>query len=135
MKYGGICFMYDGEEEITTRVKNHLELVLKQDYEKKISDFEAQKEDLRKNYVARLNEELDEIRLQALEKLDSIKEKEKGKEIVKQIEKLQGTEPKKEKPVEFNIGDNVRIKDNNVFLPGVLSRKKQIVPALSVLWG
>lgn len=33
MKYGGICFMYDGEEEITTRVKNHLELVLKQDYE------------------------------------------------------------------------------------------------------
>ena len=30
---------------------------------------------------------------------------------------------------------NVKIKDNNVFLPGVLSRKKQIVPALSVLWG
>ncbi len=33
MKYGGICFMYDGEEEVITRVKNHLELVLKQDYE------------------------------------------------------------------------------------------------------
>lgn len=30
---------------------------------------------------------------------------------------------------------NVKIKDNTVFLPGVLSRKKQIVPALSVLWG
>ncbi len=30
---------------------------------------------------------------------------------------------------------NVKIKDNNVFLPGVLSRKKQVVPALSVLWG
>ncbi len=30
---------------------------------------------------------------------------------------------------------NVKIRDNNVFLPGVLSRKKQIVPALSVLWG
>jgi len=30
---------------------------------------------------------------------------------------------------------NVRIKDNNVFLPGVLSRKKQVVPALSLLWG
>ena len=30
---------------------------------------------------------------------------------------------------------NVKIKDHTVFLPGVLSRKKQIVPALSVLWG
>jgi manganese-dependent inorganic pyrophosphatase len=30
---------------------------------------------------------------------------------------------------------NVKIKDNTVFLPGVLSRKKQIVPTLSVLWG
>jgi manganese-dependent inorganic pyrophosphatase len=30
---------------------------------------------------------------------------------------------------------NVRIKDHTVFLPGVLSRKKQVVPALSVLWG
>ncbi len=30
---------------------------------------------------------------------------------------------------------NSKIKDNTVFLPGVLSRKKQIVPALSVLWG
>ena len=30
---------------------------------------------------------------------------------------------------------NVKIKDNNVFLPGVLSRKKQVVPALSLLWG
>ena len=30
---------------------------------------------------------------------------------------------------------NVRIKEHTVFLPGVLSRKKQVVPALSVLWG
>lgn len=30
---------------------------------------------------------------------------------------------------------NVKIKDHTVFLPGVLSRKKQIVPALSILWG
>mgnify|MGYP002626327415 CR=1 FL=1 len=30
---------------------------------------------------------------------------------------------------------NVKIKDNTVFLPGVMSRKKQVVPALSVLWG
>ena len=30
---------------------------------------------------------------------------------------------------------NVKIKDHTVFLPGVLSRKKQVVPALSILWG
>ena len=30
---------------------------------------------------------------------------------------------------------NVRMKDQTVFLPGVLSRKKQVVPALSILWG
>lgn len=33
MKYGGICFMYGGDEEILAKVKSHLELVLKQDYE------------------------------------------------------------------------------------------------------
>ncbi len=30
---------------------------------------------------------------------------------------------------------NVRIKEGSVFLPGVISRKKQVVPALSLLWG
>lgn len=30
---------------------------------------------------------------------------------------------------------NVKVVNNSAFLPGVLSRKKQIVPALSVLWG
>ncbi|MBE5803453.1 MAG: putative manganese-dependent inorganic diphosphatase [Clostridiales bacterium] len=32
----------------------------------------------------------------------------------------------------FNVGE---LQDNHVFLPGVVSRKKQIVPALSLLWG
>ena len=32
----------------------------------------------------------------------------------------------------FGVGD---IRDHHVFLPGVVSRKKQIVPALSLLWG
>ena len=53
------------------------------------------------------------------------------------------TDVLKEGTVLLSVGDldtveeafNVRIKDNTVFLPGVLSRKKQIVPALSVLWG
>ena len=30
---------------------------------------------------------------------------------------------------------NVSFKDHAAFLPGVISRKKQIVPALSLLWG
>ena len=43
----------------------------------------------------------------------------------------------------YTVGDldtveeafNAKIKDNTVFLPGVMSRKKQVVPALSLLWG
>ncbi|EJX04602.1 protein containing DHHA2 domain protein [gut metagenome] len=30
---------------------------------------------------------------------------------------------------------NVAPKDNSVFLPGVMSRKKQVIPSLSALWG
>ena len=30
---------------------------------------------------------------------------------------------------------NVEPKDNHVFLPGVMSRKKQIIPMLTALWG
>ena len=32
-------------------------------------------------------------------------------------------------------GFNVQPKDNTVFLPGIMSRKKQIIPMLSALWG
>ena len=53
------------------------------------------------------------------------------------------TDVLKEGTVLLSVGDldtveeafNVKIKDNTVFLPGVLSRKKQVVPALSLLWG
>lgn len=53
------------------------------------------------------------------------------------------TDVLREGTVLLSVGDldtveeafNVRIKDNTVFLPGVLSRKKQVVPALSLLWG
>jgi manganese-dependent inorganic pyrophosphatase len=30
---------------------------------------------------------------------------------------------------------NTRPKDNTVFLPNVMSRKKQVIPMLSALWG
>lgn len=53
------------------------------------------------------------------------------------------TDVLREGTVLLSVGDldtveeafNVKIKDNTVFLPGVLSRKKQVVPALSLLWG
>jgi len=30
---------------------------------------------------------------------------------------------------------NVSPKDNTAFLPGIMSRKKQVIPLLSALWG
>ena len=30
---------------------------------------------------------------------------------------------------------NAKLKDNTIFLPRVMSRKKQVVPMLSALWG
>ncbi len=86
--------------------------LLKQDYEKKIADFDAEKAKLREDYVRKLNDELDEIRLQALEKLDSIQDKKNDVKVVKEIEELRTEEKEVEKPVEFHVNDNVRIKDS-----------------------
>ena len=30
---------------------------------------------------------------------------------------------------------NEKAKDNTMFLPGIMSRKKQVIPTLSALWG
>ena len=35
----------------------------------------------------------------------------------------------------FEHAFRVKLKDNEAFLPGVLSRKKQVVPMLTALWG
>ena len=35
----------------------------------------------------------------------------------------------------FQQAFNVELKDHEAFLPRVMSRKKQIVPMLSALWG
>ena len=35
----------------------------------------------------------------------------------------------------FTQAFNTELHDNEAFLPGVMSRKKQIVPMLSALWG
>ena len=35
----------------------------------------------------------------------------------------------------FNQAFNVELRDSEALLPGVMSRKKQVVPMLSALWG
>ena len=64
------------------------------------------------DFAINLDEELEEIRLEALEKLDSIKDK-KQENVVKQINNLKKETHNVEvkKPETFELGDNVRIKD------------------------
>ena len=85
---------------------------LSEEYDMKISEFENGKEKLRKQFEEQLNARLVEIIDEANEKLDSIKEnKEEGKKIIEEIRDLSVSEIKEEK-VEFAVGDNVRIKEN-----------------------
>ncbi len=91
--------------------KNEYEALHKQ-YQDKLSEFEAEKEKLKADYEKKLNDELSDILSRANEKLDDIKDnKEEAKKIVTQIEELK-TEDTKQEEVEFSVGDNVRIKDN-----------------------
>ena len=84
---------------------------LRNKYEEELKRFEEEKEALRMKYVKELDEFIEQTKEAALEKLDSIKEK-KDTEVVKEIEKLESKIPEKKEKVEFKIGDNVRIKDN-----------------------
>lgn len=85
---------------------------LNKELSSKLEAFELEKEQLKEDYLKKLNEELEEIRLEALMKLESIKDK-KQENVVKQIQDLK----KEHKNVEvkkaevFELGDNVRIKD------------------------
>ena len=98
------------KEELDLQItkNNHLNKELSD----KISSFELEKEKLKQEYLIKLNEELEEIRLEALEKLDSIKDK-KQENVVKQINNLKKETHNVEvkKPETFELGDNVRIKD------------------------
>ena len=74
----------------------------------KIDAFDTEKASMKARYQEELNESLKEIRNKAIEKLESIKEKDN--KTVEEIESLITEE--KEIPVEFNVGDNVRVGDN-----------------------
>ena len=93
------------------------------EYREKIAAFESEKDALRKKYLEELNDYIEEVKLEALEKLDSIKEV-KNKDVVEQINELKPdkveTKKKEERPLQ--VGDNVRIKDNEQI--GVISAIK-----------
>ncbi len=78
-------------------------------YQDKIDDFEKEKAALKEKYLQELRDYVDDVKLQALDKIDSIKEKKR--EVVQEIEDLV-EEPIKEEKTVFQVGDNVRISDN-----------------------
>lgn len=99
------------KEELNQKINENDKLI--KDYNQRIEDFEKEKISLRNKYLDELNEEIEEIRLQALEKLDSIKDV-KQNETVKEIGSLKKKTVNSEnikKTDHFETGDNVRIKD------------------------
>ena len=92
-------------------MEKHLSIA-KKEFEDKLKEFEKEKQSLRDKYLKELNEYIEKIEMEALEKLESIKVPEQ-KEVVKQIAQLADLPVIEEaKEVVFNVGDNVRIKDN-----------------------
>ena len=85
---------------------------LNKEYEDKLKSFEENKEKLKEKYLNELNEYIDSIKDKALEKLESIKETHREDEIIHDFNELYEDKKDEEVSVEFNIGDNVRIKDN-----------------------
>ena len=83
---------------------------LKNEYDSKINEFEKEKEKLKQDYIDKLNEYIEDIKDKAQEKLNSISTKQ-DKQIVKQISEL-SLNPEIDEKVEFKVGDNVRINDN-----------------------
>ena len=86
-------------------------LRLNTELEKKNIEFEKEKENIKNKFIGELNEYVDDIKEKAKEKLESINDK-KDKDIVKEIDDLSQKDNIVVEKVEFSIGDNVRIKDN-----------------------
>ena len=100
----------EAEKEKLSEKRNAAQNLVKE-YEEKNRLFEEEKEKLKQKYIKELNEYIEDIRLEALEKLESIQEK-KDTSIVEQIEELKQEKKVEKKKVHFEVGDNVRIGDN-----------------------
>ncbi len=84
---------------------------IRKELKEKEDRFENEKEELRKRYIEELNKEIEEIRAQALNLLEETRNA-RQEEQVKKIEALKAEETVREEKREFEVGDNVRIKDN-----------------------
>lgn len=82
---------------------------MNEDLTEKINSFEKEKEKMRSRYQEELNESLNQIKDKAIEKLENIKEKETA--VIDEIDSLI-VEEKIDEEVTFNVGDNVRVGDN-----------------------
>lgn len=97
------------KENLNSLIKENEEI--KAEFNKRIEDFDKEKAELRKAYQDKLNLELEEIRLEAIEKLESIKDVQ-NKNVIKEIEELY-VEPSEEFLQEINVNyevsDRVRV--------------------------
>lgn len=84
---------------------------IKNEYENKLKEFDNQKETLKQKYLNDLNDYIEDIKQKAQDKLDSIKQKDNT--VINQINELVEEDVlQEEKNIEFKVGDNVRINDN-----------------------
>lgn len=118
------------EKEKLQKEKAEAEKQIKE-FEEKNAAFDAEKEKLKKKYLDELNAYIEEVKLEALEKLESIKET-KNDQVIREIEKLEEKAPepeKEEKPV-LKVGDNVRIAENEQI--GVITQISKDKASVSV---
>lgn len=80
-------------------------------YQQEIKNFNNSKEELKRKYLAELNEYIDTIKAQAREKLEQLNSK-NADFLVEKIDNLKSSKEEEKVEVHFEVGDNVRIKDN-----------------------
>ena len=98
------------EKEKMLSMKSEYDSLLNE-YNSKLNEFEIEKDKLKEKYLKQLDEYIEDIRSQAIEKLESIQET-KDTKVIEEIEHLYSEKKSEEEIIEFNVGDNVRIKDN-----------------------
>ena len=99
-------------KENLEKEKKHVE-ELDNELNDKLKQFELEKDSLKEKYLNELNEYIDSLKEKALEKLDNIKDSKKDTIVVKQIEELKVNPKNISKDTNFEIGDTVRIGNNN----------------------
>jgi len=101
-------------EEIKYNVKTleQNNIKLNNEYLNKIKQFDEEKQTLKQKYIDELNNYIEDIKEKAKQKLDNIKQEDKN--IINNIAnlKIDNIDSDEQVNISFNVGDNVRIKDN-----------------------